>query len=681
MSDNHPLTRKRYSYVDRDDIPSSTTKRGRLSLLPTNVSIGHPRLANQPSHRRRPSLGFSQQSHLPRLAIQQAEPPTHSRIPTQANQQQQQQLHDTPLNTGNRANPSPYGTRTPRTMVDRSLQIQMQNELFDYLSTHKFDIDMKHQLTPKTLKSPTQKDFVLIFEWLYKQLDPGYRFIKSVEHDVYFLLKVLAYPDLQKINKSQISAVGGAHWPNFLSMLHWLMGLVTAALEMDNIELSRFQEDQQPAQNTSMFADQAINDSLIIEEQNLVSKMFTRYALKSYKEYMFKGAETFEEQFEEMEKEYEVYVKEVERKTSEMSSENRSMLDTINRMMSKNDELNKAIERNRSLQRDLGKFKKYVDLQYERSTQWPIALQKLQVSISLFKESIVQAEEEKRKIVAELNSKNLTLKELEQMHQERTQLSSHLNNVSQKQREVEQSYDEKFQNLKGVFVDLDNMVQEYNTWIYKSMLSADLTEAPQLTITNFNDDLINNESKLGLKPHELLPQLKQLNVKSELLKLKETIIKKHAENLDKLLVHQGKVDDLHLEMMSLKDEVESLEEKLTKSRKDYSAMLEHYNNELSSKQLQSEERSKEIRMQTLKMDERRKQTTINYENAQKQRKKAVTQLDERQQNLFYKLNDSMAYVATYKTEIMNDLETMNESLDEELSEQVLSMDLNKVSRQ
>ncbi|GME79877.1 unnamed protein product [Ambrosiozyma monospora] len=682
MSDNYPLTRKRYSFAGRDDISSSTTKRGRLSLLPTNVSLGHARLATKPAAKRRPSFGYSQQSHLPRLAIHQSDSSAYGRIQTQTNQQQQQpqqQHRDTPSSSGNRANPSPYVTRTTR--IDRSQQIQMQNELFDFLSTHHFDIDMKHQLTPKTLKSPTQKDFSLMFEWLYKQLDPGYKFVKSVESDVYFLLKVLEYPDLLKISKSHIVAVGGDHWPKYLSMLHWLMSLVEAKLEGDNIDLSKFQEDQEPDKDTSMFADQEINNSAVIEEQRLVSRIFTRYAVKAYKEFIFNNAETFEEQYEEMRKEYEDHMSDVNRSTSEGLREHDLLCDKINTEMANKEELNAAVEKNRNLQRDLGKFKKYVDLQYERSTQWPIALQKLKESISLFKESIVQAEEEKSKIVAELNSKKLTLKELEQMHQERAHLSSHLSNIAQKQREVEQSYEEKFQNLKAVFMDLDSMVEEYNSSLSKSMLSVDLTESPQLTITNFNDDLINNESKLGLKPHELLPQLNQVNLKSELLKLKEAIIKKHGENADKLMVYQAKFDDLNLELMSLKDEVEFLEDELTQARKDSNAMSEHYYNETSSFQLQSEEKGKEIRIQTYKMEDRRKKTTSDFENAQKQLKKARTQMDERRQNLFYELNDYMAYLTTYKTEVMNDLETLNETLDRELSDQVMSMDLNRYSRE
>jgi kinetochore protein NDC80 len=84
---------------------------------------------------------------------------------------------------------------------------------------------MKHILGRNTLRSPTQKDFTYIFQWLYHRIDPGYKFQKAVDSEVPTILRNLRYPYEKSITKSQIAAVGGQNWPIYFAMLHWLMQL------------------------------------------------------------------------------------------------------------------------------------------------------------------------------------------------------------------------------------------------------------------------------------------------------------------------------------------------------------------------------------------------------------------------------------------------------------------------
>ena len=90
---------------------------------------------------------------------------------------------------------------------------------------HQFELAMRHSLTSVTMKSPTQKDFNCIFQWLYHRIDPSYRFMKSIEQEVPPLLKLMRYPFERSITKSQIAAVGGQNWSTFLALLHWMMQL------------------------------------------------------------------------------------------------------------------------------------------------------------------------------------------------------------------------------------------------------------------------------------------------------------------------------------------------------------------------------------------------------------------------------------------------------------------------
>ena len=115
--------------------------------------------------------------------------------------------------------------RDPRPLRDRAFQARIGQELLEYLTNNQFELEMKHSLGQNTLRSPTQKDFNYIFQWLYHRIDPGYKFQKAMDSEVPPILKQLRYPYEKGITKSQIAAVGGQNWSTFLGMLHWLMQL------------------------------------------------------------------------------------------------------------------------------------------------------------------------------------------------------------------------------------------------------------------------------------------------------------------------------------------------------------------------------------------------------------------------------------------------------------------------
>ncbi|KAK3098855.1 hypothetical protein FSP39_023776, partial [Pinctada imbricata] len=86
-----------------------------------------------------------------------------------------------------------------------------------------------HQITPKILASPTTKDFLKIFEFIYGQFEPKFKLGKKPEEDVPVLLKSLRYPFL--ISKSSIFAVGTSHtWPSVLAALDWMVNLIQVYL-------------------------------------------------------------------------------------------------------------------------------------------------------------------------------------------------------------------------------------------------------------------------------------------------------------------------------------------------------------------------------------------------------------------------------------------------------------------
>lgn len=170
-----------------------------------------------------------------------------SQTPASASLQRRSSIYSRPSHHGPMAHqsfftqpPAPAGApRDPRPLRDRSYQEKIGQELLDYLTQNNFELEMKHSLRQDTLKSPHQKDFNLIFQWLYRRIDPGYKFQKSIDAEVPPILKQLRYPYGERITKSQINAVGGQNWSTFLGMLHWMMQL---AQMLDNFSRGAYDD-------------------------------------------------------------------------------------------------------------------------------------------------------------------------------------------------------------------------------------------------------------------------------------------------------------------------------------------------------------------------------------------------------------------------------------------------------
>ncbi len=109
----------------------------------------------------------------------------------------------------------------PRPLSDRGFQANCTRTIITYLSTHNYP----HAVSPKTLASPTAKDFTLIIQFLQQQFDPNLRTFGKIEDDVPLFFKRLNYPF--QIPKSALFAVGSPHsWPAVLAAITWLVELL-----------------------------------------------------------------------------------------------------------------------------------------------------------------------------------------------------------------------------------------------------------------------------------------------------------------------------------------------------------------------------------------------------------------------------------------------------------------------
>ncbi|KAG2483652.1 hypothetical protein HYH03_017455 [Edaphochlamys debaryana] len=132
----------------------------------------------------------------------------------------------------------------PRPLTSKDYQASCIRTVISYLSTHNFPA----AVSPKTLASPTGKDFATIVTFLFQQVDPTFRIQGKVEDEVPVFFKRLNYPF--QISKSALFAVGSPHsWPGVLAALTWLVELLNYTERADDSSGPAFERENKVEQD------------------------------------------------------------------------------------------------------------------------------------------------------------------------------------------------------------------------------------------------------------------------------------------------------------------------------------------------------------------------------------------------------------------------------------------------
>jgi kinetochore protein NDC80 len=114
--------------------------------------------------------------------------------------------------------------RDPRNLSDKAWQQACAKKVGQFLQQGGYD----HPLTPKTLRSPSAKDFGLMVTFLLRQVDPtfGQGNGMKLEDEVVLNFRALGYPF--GVSKTSLVAAGSPHtWPTLLAALAWLVDQLT----------------------------------------------------------------------------------------------------------------------------------------------------------------------------------------------------------------------------------------------------------------------------------------------------------------------------------------------------------------------------------------------------------------------------------------------------------------------
>lgn len=521
--------------------------------------------------------------------------------------------------------------RDPRPLRDRSFQARIGQELLEYLTHNNFELEMKHSLGQNTLRSPTQKDFNYIFQWLYHRIDPGYRFQKSMDAEVPPILKQLRYPYEKGITKSQIAAVGGQNWPTFLGMLHWLMQL---AQMMDRFIMGEY-DDACAEVGVDVSGDRII----------------FRFLSGAYHDWLQGGEDEDDEtagqrlvphveaMAEEFERGNEKYVQEMQA----LEAENRSLRDQIEGLEKNAPDIPKLDKLSRILEDDRRKFEDYIQNVQGKIEKYETRIGFLDEEVKKTDTDLQEAEEERSSLQTSVDRQGITIQDIDRMNTERERLQKSLEDTMVRREEGHARTMEKEAEASRKLEDLEEIVKAYNTLGYQTSLipstavnakgveyelglnvnensfsTSQIGGAPN-RISSDGDRLL-AEPFTGYHPAHLLNLDLRGSVRNSLQALRKEINERRKHAIDDDLERRNLLDNIKEAMDEKRSEVEALEHKRRAAEEEFERTKEITTTQKLASDAQIEKMEKELAKMraTLSesvqlMEQREMNTNIEYE--------------------------------------------------------------------
>ncbi|CCH62824.1 hypothetical protein TBLA_0I01660 [Henningerozyma blattae CBS 6284] len=567
---------------------------------------------------------------------------------------------------------SSTSVRDPRPLRDKEFQNRLIDEIYGYLKENRFDIETTMPISLNTVRQPTQKAFVTIFKWLYNKIDPGYRFSPSIEDDVYPLLKILRYPYISSITKSQISAAGGTGWSKFLGMLHWLIQLNRSLGNTMNIIHELIDED-------SNLESSIINKSLInlnqLEErqdsyENLLENIFTNYIINSYKEFLNGNDDDkqFDEQFEN---DINILltciqndIKNLERINSE-NSKNFNVLDELN------NKLQNETEKNIALKDDVKRFEKYIYGMQNRREDNQSKLTKMQNSKNEKESEIKLLNDELATLETQLQEKGLSASYIDEKLKEIKVLETSINTKSEEM-------DKLVTSIKSLKIESDNIYTVFieTTTQYTNMLNSfnqsRISIGDEFNIDEFQLPIVEGFSQpdgtIGVTPENLFREegysatitKSKLNGLLSIIQNRITVKEKEIENL------KIKVENLEKKREEKHILSRELELELSQLKSQYEIDKQNFETELLSQQIEIEKIETKILDAKRSMNTRRKEAEYSLQELEQQHENTIHEFEDRRHELHQRVIEVIDFVSKFKMYVQNSVDNLEKITLEEL---------------
>ncbi|KAK6361839.1 kinetochore-associated Ndc80 complex subunit ndc80 [Orbilia blumenaviensis] len=564
----------------------------------------------------------------------------------------------------------------PRPLRDPNFRNKMAHEIQEYLLRYNFELETKHNLGPKALSSPMQKDFTTIFQWLYHRLDPNFKFsLKGVETEVMPLLRGIKYPYLGNITKAQLGAVGGANnWPTYLGLLHWMVQLAQA---LDNFDTGHYDD--------------------AMEQQNLdmgTSKVGYRYLSQCYTTWL-NDEDDFTPFKNEMVEEFESRSAQDQESLGGLQADYDQLVHAISELEDESGKspLDRLKSEGETLRNDQDKFRKFIDHQREKMGHIKAVNAALRDEGEAARQEIGKLEAEKAELQQAVDRQGLSTADIDRMNTEREKLIKGLEGVEVKLDEANGvAAGREAEALKKLEL-LEHAVKRYNELGYKIgvTLSSNggqsceidiipLTKAAQSAPegSSGDDERLLYDVGVGYNPRQVLTLDLRHEVKPTLNNFRNEIATRIHSAQDVSIENQDRLDNIQETLKDKAEELETLEAKLSAVNDEYSEIKETSATETSAsnaeiEKLERELQSMRINAQSglLALEQRLQSVNIEYDQlahgAHVLREFYHAEIEKMLQTIINLKMHIQGSLASWDSETLEELETYRESLDKKLS--------------
>ncbi|XP_028664683.1 kinetochore protein NDC80 homolog isoform X2 [Erpetoichthys calabaricus] len=542
--------------------------------------------------------------------------------------------------------------KDPRPLHDKTFVQQCIKNLCEFLN----DSGFPGSVTVKSLQSPSTKEFLKIFCFIYNQLDPNFQEPTSkIEEEIPRLLKELGYPF--PLSKSSMYSVGAPHtWPQVLGSLIWMIDSVQVMKSVKGQDL--------------LYPDFSDGD-FETEDGIQFNKLFMEYTSRCYEEFM-QGADTFERQdaiF--LPKLKELF--NVDENHLACLAEKAQVLVREVENLEKTTQMDRLLEersKKNILQADLQKFQNYrASLETFRASleSKNKALCDELAGTGLRLEAVKQENERLQHI---LENQKLSPADIERINHERRELQQTISDLTKSLEEAEgQKWKEEI-NLAKAKESVESVLADYHSLARKLKL-----------IPSSAENACGQDFEIKFTPESAFSQMNNYKIQIE-IPLK-TMISQMEEETSKQLHHklslEEAVDQMNSVLLDKEAEIKQLNQQLQKMSEQVEQDTEEMKRKEESWAL--EVQSLEDRKSALekKMMEDMEKVSEELKAAQQQYHFVVQEKTEERRRVVSNLNVILEMVTNYLSKMEHTLAKHKEQVDRDHQECVADESVQKLS--
>lgn len=444
---------------------------------------------------------------------------------------------------------------------------------------------MKHSLTQNAVKSPTQKDFTLMFQWLYRRIDPGYKFQKSIDTEVPPIMKQLRYPYERDITKSHLVAVGGQNWPRFLGLLHWMMQL---AQMLDNF-------------TRGAYDDACAEAGIDVASDRIVF----RFLFGAYQDWLQMGPEDDEESEEAaLQPHIQAMTDEFERTNAKHAeelkmyeAEHEALKAQIEEFERNAPDIAKLDKHFKILEDDKKKFEEYNANVQAKIEKYDSRIKILEAEIQKTEADFQVVDQERQNIQQAVDRQGLNIQDIDRMNTERERLAKSHEDAVALLDEVNKKVLEKEVETARKLEDLEISVKRYNSLGYQMSLipstavnakGADYELSLNITENHFSSsqsrrrgspesDRLLADSNVGYSPMHLLNLDLRGAVRNAFISLRKEINERRKAAADADLNARDFLDNISEALHEKNTEIDNLNYRVNEASRTYSSLKESNN--------------------------------------------------------------------------------------------------------